>query len=446
MSLDENACIRSYLTMFAEAFSKRLAARGVHYGWAIVAVTFLTSLTTAGAVGIPGVLIAPLTKEFGWNTSQISSALALRLLLFGLMGPFSAALLERYGVRRVVLTAISLILAGLISAALFMTRLWELVLLWGVVIGVATGMTAVVLGAIVSGRWFVVHRGLVMGLLTASNAAGQLVFLPLVAWLVGHVGWRLALTPAICGLVLAGGAVALLMRDKPADVGLLPFGATERSEPPLSSTKGGAIERAFSTLGEASRVPAFWLLFATFFICGTSTNGLVQTHFIPLCMDYGMQAVAAASVLAMMGAFDFFGTIGSGWLSDRIDPRFLLFWYYGLRGLSLLYLPHATFSVYGLSLFAVFYGLDWIATVPPTVRLVAQNFGRERAGIVFGWIFAGHQIGAAAAAFGAGFVRTQYLTYVPAFLTAGALCVVAAFLMFGLAAPQVAEAAPAAAE
>jgi MFS family permease len=431
--------------MFSDALAKRLAARGVHYGWVVVALTFLTSLTTAGAVGVPGVLIAPLTREFGWNTSQISSALALRLLLYGLMGPFSAALIERYGVRRVILTAIALILTGLISAALFMTRIWELVLLWGVVIGLATGLTAIVLGAIVSGRWFVTHRGLVMGMLTASNATGQLVFLPLVAWLVERVGWRLALAPSICGLLLTGALVALFMRDRPADLGLRPYGRAADAAPAPPLAGEGAIARAFLGLAEASRVPAFWILFATFFICGTSTSGLVQTHFIPLCMDFGMQAVAAASVLAMMGAFDFVGTIGSGWLSDRVDARFLLFWYYGLRGLALLYLPYASFTVYGLSLFAVFYGLDWIATVPPTVRLVARNFGRDKTGIVFGWIFAGHQIGAAAAAWGAGFMRTEFATYVPAFMTAGALCIVAAFLLFGLGEPRTANAGAASA-
>ena len=419
--------------MLAQLTARRLSAQGIHYGWVIVAITFLTSLTTAGAVGVPGALILPLTREFGWDTTQISSALAVRLLLFGLMGPFSAALIERYGVRRVVLCAISLIILGLVSA-FAMTQVWHLVLLWGVVIGIGTGLTAIVLGAIVSTRWFVTRRGLVLGLLTASNATGQLVFLPLVAWLVERVGWRLALVPSLCGLILAGLLVFLFMQDRPADLGLRAYGeSADAPIAPAAQPGNGAIAKAFTTLSDAARIPAFWILFGTFFICGTSTVGLVQTHFIPLCVDFGMEAVTAASVLAMMGAFDFIGTIASGWLSDRYDNRLLLFWYYGLRGLSLLYLPYSTFTVYGLSLFAMFYGLDWIATVPPTVRLAAQTFGREKAGIVFGWIFAGHQIGAAFAAFGAGYTRTTLLTYVPAYMTAGALCLIAALMIFGIA-------------
>ena len=422
--------------MLAKPLADWLAARGLHYGWVIVAVTFLTALTTSGAVGVPGALILPLTKEFGWDTAQISSALAIRLLLFGLMAPFAAAFIERYGVRRIVLIAISLIIVGLLSA-FTMTSVWQMVLFWGVIVGVGTGLTAVVLGAIVSTRWFVARRGLVLGLLTASTATGQLVFLPLVAWLVERVGWRLALVPSVVALCFAALLVFLFMRDRPSDVGLAAFGEAPGTAPtPAPAAPQAAIGRAFGVLGDAARVPAFWILAGTFFICGCSTIGLIQTHFIPLCVDFGMPAVAAASVLAMMGVFDFFGTIGSGWLSDRVDNRMLLFWYYGLRGLSLLALPWSTFTIYGLSIFAVFYGLDWIATVPPTVRIAAQTFGRERAGIVFGWIFAAHQVGAAAAAYGAGVTRDAWQTYLPAFFSAGALCLVAALLVWLLRGPE----------
>jgi MFS family permease len=412
--------------MLATFLAPRLARLNIHYGWVIVAVTFLTALTTAGAMGLPGALILSLHKDFGWDVSEISSALALRLALFGLMGPFSATLMERYGVRNIVLAAVGLLIAGLLSA-LVMTRLWQLVLMWGVVVGVGTGLTAVVLGAIVSSRWFTAHRGLVLGMLTASTATGQLVFLPLAAWLVAHVGWRFALIPSIVGLVTAAMLVVLFMRDRPSDVGLLPLGDTTAPAVPPAPRRP-AIAQAFGALAEGSRSTTFWILFATFFICGLSTNGLIQTHFIALCADFGMPEVEAASTLAMMGAFDFVGTILSGWLSDRFDNRWLLFWYYGLRGLSLLYLPSSTFSLYGLSLFALFYGLDWIATVPPTVKLAANSFGREKAGVMFGWIFAGHQIGAATAAFGAGFSRSEFATYLPAFYVAGAMCLVAALL------------------
>jgi sugar phosphate permease len=377
-------------------------------------------------------LILPLNQEFRWDVGAISSALALRLALFGLMGPFSAALIERYGVRNIVLTAVILIVAGLISA-LAMTQLWQLLVLWGLVVGIGTGLTALVLGAIVSNRWFTAHRGLVLGLLTASSATGQLVFLPLAAWLVTHVGWREALIPSIAGLGLVALLVILFMRDRPSDVGLLPYGETEaaaRAAPPVAQRP--AIVQAFATLAEASRSGTFWLLAGTFFICGLSTNGLIQTHFIALCADFGMPQVQAASALAMMGVFDFVGTILSGWLSDRFDNRWLLFWYYGLRGLSLIYLPSSTFTLYGLSVFALFYGLDWIATVPPTVKLAAATFGREKAGRVFGWIFAAHQVGAATAAFGAGFTRAELATYLPAFYGAGAMCLVAALLAIAI--------------
>jgi sugar phosphate permease len=382
---------------------------------------------------VPGALILPLTKEFGWNTAQISSALAIRLVLFGLMAPFAAALIERYGVRRIVLTAIVMIVGGLMLA-LAMSQAWHLIVLWGIVVGIGTGMTAMVLSAIISTRWFTQRRGLVLGMLTASSATGQLVFLPLAAWLVEHFGWRYALAPSVVGLLIAGVLVTLFMCDRPADVGLLPYGEAPNpagaAAAALAPTAAPAFGRAFSVLGEISTSGTFWILAATFFICGLSTNGLVQTHFISLCADYGMPAVAAASTLAMMGVFDFFGTIFSGWLSDRFDNRALLFWYYGLRGLSLLYLPYSTFTLYGLSLFGAFYGLDWIATVPPTVRLSARAFGKERAGIAFGWIFAAHQLGAATAAYGAGLSRSVLLSYLPAFFAAGAMCLVAATIVW----------------
>jgi len=416
--------------MLANVLAPRLARLNIFYGWIVVAVTFVTMLTTAGAMGLPGALIGALHSDFGWDVSDISSALALRLALFGLMGPFAAALIERYGVRNIVLTAVLLLVVGLLSA-LVMTKLWQLIVMWGVVVGVGTGLTAVVLGTIVSSRWFTRHRGLVLGMLTASNATGQLVFLPVAAWLVTHVGWRAALIPSIVGLGLAAALVVLFMRDRPSDVGLPPLGDTVAPAAPAPSRQP-AIANAIGAFVEGSRSSTFWILAATFFVCGLSTNGLIQTHFISLCSDFGMPEVEAASTLAMMGAFDFVGTILSGWLSDRYDNRWLLFWYYGLRGLSLLYLPSSTFSLYGLSLFALFYGLDWIATVPPTVKLAANTFGREKAGLMFGWIFAAHQIGAATAAFGAGFSRSTLASYLPAFYIAGAMCLVAALIALAI--------------
>ena len=426
--------------MLSSRLAATLARRNIHYGWVVAAVTFLTMLVTAGAVGAPGVFILPLQREFGWATADISSALAIRLLLFGLMGPFAAALMNRYGVRRMALTALALIATGLLLS-LSMTQVWQLIALWGVVLGLGTGLTALVLGATVATRWFTARRGLVVGLLTASSATGQLVFLPMLAALTDRFGWRVSILVMCGAMTLAVVAIFALMRDKPSDVGLAPFGETEPA--PAAPATAAALS-PIAALRDAAKTRVFWILFATFFICGASTNGLIQTHFIPLCADFGLPAVGAASVLAMMGIFDFVGTVGSGWLSDRYDNRWLLFWYYGLRGLSLLFLPFTDFTFYGLSLFAMFYGLDWIATVPPTVKLTAANFGRERTNLVFGWVFAGHQIGAATAAFSAGLSRTVLLTYLPAFFVAGALCLIAAALVLVIVRPgAVAAATPA---
>lgn len=401
--------------------------RSFHYGWVVAGATFLSGLIMAGAVGAPGIFIIPLQQEFGWSTSDISAALAVRFFLFGIMAPFAAALMNKYGVRRIVLTAQAIVAACLI-ASLWMTSLWQLLLLWGVGVGVGTGMTALVLGATVATRWFVARRGLVVGILTASVATGQLIFLPVLTSLAVAYGWRVALIVVCVAVGFAALIMLLVMRDRPSDVGLLPYGH-EGPPPPVPPAPSSVTAAAFGALRDASRTKAFWILFGTFFICGASTNGLIQTHFIPMCVDFGLTQTSAAGMLAAIGVFDFVGTIASGWLSDRYDNRWLLFWYYGLRGLSLLLLPFTDFTFFGLSLFAVFYGLDWIATVPPTVRLTAQKFGVERANLVFGWIFAGHQIGAAIAAFAAGFSRTMLATYLPAFFAAGALCIVAAVVV-----------------
>ncbi|WP_375783579.1 MFS transporter [Bradyrhizobium sp. Pha-3] len=422
--------------MISNWLASALARRNIHYGWVMVAVTFLAALISAGTVGAPGVFIVPLQKEFGWSTAEISSALSIRFILFGLMAPFAAALMNRYGLRNVTLAAQLIVVSGLL-ASLAMTQVWQLVLLWGVVIGIGTGMTALVLGATIATRWFVARRGLVIGMLTASVATGQLAFLPLLATITEHYGWRVALGLVCVMLGVAAFAVLMVMRDRPSDVGLRPFGDEGTAPLPAPPPANAPImAAALGTLRDSSKSSVFWILFATFFVCGASTNGLVQVHLIPMCLDYGIPQVQAASLLAAMGIFDFFGTIISGWLSDRFDNRRLLFWYYGLRGLSLLYLPYSDFTFYGLSLFAMFYGLDWIATVPPTVRLTAQRFGAERANLVFGWIFAGHQLGAGAAAFGAGLSRTVYASYLPAFFIAGALCVIAALSVLAISRPQ----------
>jgi sugar phosphate permease len=314
-----------------------------------------------------------------------------------------------------------------------MTQVWQLILLWGIVVGVGTGLTAMVLAATVATRWFNHRRGLVIGMLAASTATGQLIFLPLIAELTTVYGWRAAVVFMAAMLLIAAVVAFVFMQDQPSDLDLPLYGDSKVTPAPdRGAGLGSLLMSPLVVLRDVSSVPLFWVLFATFFVCGCSTNGLVQTHFVTLCLDYGLAAVAGAGFLSMMGVFDLVGTTGSGWLSDRFDNRYLLFWYYGLRGLSLIYLTFSDFTFYGLSLFAVFYGLDWIATVPPTVKLTADRFGRERTGMVFGWIFTGHQIGAATAALGAGIVRTEYSTYLPAFFAAGVLCIGAALLVLTL--------------
>jgi MFS family permease len=431
---------RSAAFSLSNPLAAAMAARNLYYGWMVAGATFLVMLATAGAMGAPGVIMQPLEQEFGWSSANISSALALRIALFGLMAPFSAAFINRFGVRPVVTAAVAMICLGIL-ASLMMTELWQLVALWGVIVGVGTGLVALVLGATVATRWFVERRGLVVGMLTASNATGQLIFLPLLAKLTQDYGWRSALGLVVAMLLVAGVVALLTLRDRPADVGLAPYGAKAIEPPPAQVLSLGAMMASpLRVLYDVRSSRTFWILFATFFICGLSTNGLIQTHWISLCGDYGVAPVAAAGALAAIGAFDFVGTILSGWLSDRYDNRWLLFIYYGLRGLSLIALPFTGFSVVGLSAFAVFYGLDWVATVPPTVRLTAERFGPEKANLTFGWIFTAHMLGAAAAALGGGISRTEFTTYLPSLYVAGVACVIAAALVLTLARPRGREA------
>jgi sugar phosphate permease len=398
----------------------------VHYAWVVAAVTFFILLVGAGVRATPSILLVPLETEFGWSAATISGAIAVNIFLFGMIGPFAVAVMERFGLRRTV--SFSLLILGFgVALTSLMRAPWQMIVLWGFLVGSGTGMIAMVLGATIAERWFVRQRGLVLGILTASSATGQLIFLPLLANLSVHFGWRaVSLTVALIAFLMAPIA-ALLLRNRPSEIGLPRYGENQlhRSE---RRTENPA-QRALSALRRGIRNRDFWLLSGTFFICGASTNGLVGTHLIPACMDRGIPEVGAASLLAVMGVFDLIGTIASGWLTDRFDSRKLLAWYYALRGLSLIFLPVAfNFNFYGLSIYAVFYGLDWVATVPPTVKLAGDVFGEENAALMFGWIAASHQIGAATVAWLAGIVRTRTGDYATAFLSAGLLCMLAAFL------------------
>lgn len=413
-----------------------MAHRRLHRAWLVLLGTLVVLVLMAGFRSTVGVLLNPLKEEFGWSTAAISLAASLNLMIFGLGGPFAAALYDRFGLRRCILVAVAVVAVGA-SLTIRMNAEWQFILLWGVVNGTATAAVTVTLAAVVASRWFVARRGLATGILTAANATGQLIFLPLLAWLSGSFGWRYAMG----GIVLAAIVVvlplaALLIRDRPASVGVRAYGATEDDVVPLPAKANPFLTAIGDGLVFASGSRTFWLLSASFFICGATTNGLIGTHLIPAAVDHGLTEVAAAGLLAMIGVFDLVGTLASGYLTDRYDPRVLLAWYYGLRGLSLLVLPIVIESQgAGLLAFIVFYGLDWVATVPPTVALTADVFGRERVGLVFGWIFAAHQLGAGAAAFGAGLSETFLGSYTPAFVVAAVLGLVASGLSLRIAPP-----------
>lgn len=402
----------------------------LHYAWVMFIVTFVVLLGASGFRSAPGVLIVPLQDAFGWDRATISLAVSINLLLFGFMGPFAAALMERFGIRVVVTAALASIATGA-ALTLLMTEPWHLYLSWGVMVGLGAGCMATVLAATVSVRWFSARRGLVTGALTAASATGQLAFLPVIGWMADRYGWQAVSisVAAMCAAVIP--LVVLFMRNRPADLGLQRYGATEDDIPP--GPRKNPIGAAYTSLKVASRSGDFWILAATFFVCGATTNGLIGTHLIPAGHDHGMSTVAAANLLAIIGIFDIIGTIGSGWLTDRFDPRKLLFAYYGLRGLSLLGLTYVLGSVnFGMIAFIVFYGLDWVATVPPTIALCTQAFGMRQGPLVYGWVFTAHQIGAASIAFLAGYTRTVTGDYGLAFNIAGAMAILAGLLILQL--------------
>jgi len=398
----------------------------VHPAWYVAAVTFVTIVGAAAFASLPGLLIDPLHAEFGWSRGTIGLAVSVNLALYGLTAPFAAALMDRFGIRRVVVCALTLIAAGA-GAAVLMTEPWQFVLSWGVAVGLGSGSMALAFSATVTNRWFVARRGLVTGLLTAAGASGQLVFLPLLSWIVDRHDWRpAALTVALAALVVVP-FVWLLLRDHPADVGLPPYGAKEFV--PRPAPVSGAASRAVRVLRDAAGTGPFWLLAGTFAICGASTNGLIKTHFVPAAHDHGMQITAAASLLAVIGVFDIAGTVASGWLTDRFDSRRLLAVYYALRGVALMFLPLllAPDVRPPMIFFIVFYGLDWVATVPPTIALCREHYGEDGA-IVFGWVLASHQVGAGAVAVVGGMARDAFGSYDLVWVASGALCAMAALM------------------
>jgi len=401
--------------------------RKIHPAWIAAIITFFTLIATSGFRSAPSVLMIPLEDAFGWGRDQISLAISINVLLFGLTAPFAAALMDRFGIRKVVMCALTTVGIGAASTV-FMTQAWHLVALWGVVVGIGTGSMALVFAATIANRWFVTNRGLVIGILTAASATGQLIFLPGLSALAADHGWRaISITVALGAFVMVP-VIALFLKERPTDIGMKPYGAPMNwVEPPRNTTNAAVV--AIESLKSAMKVRNFWFLTGSFFVCGLSTSGLIGTHFIPAAHDHGMGQVAAASLLALVGVFDVVGTLASGWLTDRIDPKKLLFFYYFLRGISLYLLPSILFTTVHAStlVFVIFYGLDWVATVPPTVILCRTVLGPERATVVYGWVFAAHQIGGSIAALGAGILRVQLGDYALAFYVSGFLCVITAF-------------------
>jgi MFS family permease len=414
------------------------ASSRVHYAWVMVAVTFLYSVFSTSALGVPAVLILPMAKDLGWSIGELSAPQGLRVAIFGLCAPLAGGLMIRYGVRRMAAVSGVLLMAGMLMS-ITMTQKWQLWLGMGVLLGLAPGVVAMQLTAVVSARWFIAHRGLAVGILGASVATGTLIFMPLAAWISEFWGWRVALSVPAIGALASWLLFLWLGRERPQDIGLQPLGATAPVPVPPPA-KDNFIQLSINALVAGSKKWIFWVLVFTFAICGVSSFGLTQAHLVPFCSDLGIPLGVSASLLAVIGVFDMVGTIGSGWLCDRYDNRWLLAMYYGLRGVALIWLVYANVSTTGLLIFAVIYGLDFIATVPPTVRLSVQTFGQEIGPAVFSWIFASHHISAGLMLFATGVSRDMLGTYAPAFLVAGLLCLLAAAMFSAVRAPRPAAA------
>lgn len=419
----------------------RVFAGSVHYAWITLAVVFCAMLAGVGVRAAPGVMIVPLQAAFGWDVSTISAAVSVNIVLMGATGPFITGLVQVIGIRRTMLGCLLILMAGT-GLSTVMTAPWQLFLTWGVMVGIGSGAGAVGIAGAIANRWFTERAGLAMGILTAANAAGQLIFLPLLALAAQYYGWQGVAVAVTLGVAAVIPPLMLLMPESPASIGLPAYGGT-RVTPPIAAFAGGnPFAVAFGALARASRSMDFWLLCLTFGICGLSTNGLINTHLIAYCADYGISAVNGASLLAVIGVFSLIGSTASGWLCDRVNPRVLLFWYYGLRGLSLVLIPFSRFDPLSLGAFSVFYGLDWVATGPATFALTNQAFGRRDAPVIVAWIFAAHQIGGAVAAFGAGAVRSLAGSYLMAFVASGLACLMASLLVLRVS-PGGAEAAAA---
>ena len=409
------------------------SARRLHPAWIAAAVTFFTLAATAGFRAAPSVLLIPLQEAFGWSRNSISTAISVNILVYGLFSPFAAALMERFTIRKVVLVALTVVGSGAFST-IFIHSPWQLIALWGFVVGAGTGSMALVFAASIANRWFIERKGTVLGALTAAAATGQLIFLPGLSWLATHHGWKSVSITVACAAWVMVPLIAIFLKESPAEMGLTPYGAPEGYVAPVQ-VKRNAAKEALGALKDASKIRDFWYLAGSFFVCGLSTNGLIGTHFIAAAHDHGMSQVTAGSLLALVGIFDVAGTMASGFLTDKIDPRKLLFLYYLFRGLSLFLLPAILFQTVHPStlVFVIFYGLDWVATVPPTIVLCRAILGPQRGTVIYGWVFASHQLGASTAALGAALLRTKFGNYSIAFYISGLLCIVTCYFVLQIA-------------
>ncbi len=414
--------------MLAEVLARRLNRFNIHYGWIIAILAFLTTVFSSATLSIPQLLIIPLTESFNWRISDVTTSIAIMYVILASIAPFGGGLMLRLGLAKVVIISVSFAVIGLITIVLSF-KTWHLFFNIGICLGISSGILGLGLNATVATRWFVKKRGLVVGILTGGFAAGQLIFLPFMAWIVSNFDWRLAVIPCLVGSTLCGILFFLFGRSWPAELNIAPLGEAKIYKPPDFDDKSAIVISLLALLG-AIKHPSFWMLAITFFICGLTSSGIVGQHFIPFCADNNVGIIAASSYLAVMGVFNFLGTMSSGWLSDRYNNYNLLIIYYGLRGVSLIFLPYSDFDIFALTLWAIFFGLDYIATVPPTVKLTGGAFGVVNGPVVFGWIFSAHQFGSALAAYGAGVSRDSLSTYLPSFIVAGLFCFFAALLIF----------------
>jgi len=421
-----------YIHVLGESLTRNVGGKmkRIHYSWFILVVTFFSIIVAGITMSSSGVFIDPLEKEFQWDRSMIALAFAISLFLYGISGPFMAALLEVIGLKKMMISAMATLVLGM-SLTFFMSQSWQLIIIWGGIIGLGASLFLTVLSPYVANHWFVKRRGLAVGILTASTATGQLILLPVLAIIIDHYSWRWAIGLILLLSIIMLVLISIFIKNKPQDLGLTPYGQEVMVENQQVQLKKNPISIAFNGLLEAVKVKTFWLLAGSFFICGLSTSGLIGTHFVSYCISFGIPLVTAASLLSFMGVFNLLGTTASGWLSDRFDNRWLLFWYYLLRGASLLLLPYALAqgSFVLLTIFSVFYGLDWIATVPPTISITRQIFGVQKSSIIYGWIFASHQAGAAVAAYGGGLIYKYFNSYTWAFFLAGMFCALASLFV-----------------